>query len=256
MSGETSPIRLGILKFYAKREVKLLALLYRLLNSRLIGNRLIRELVYWILVVPTARWAVTGTPVAPQDLEEFVTSLSPGRIAIGPCRCRLAHGACDHPLETDIVIKQGFGIWSDLFPRDYREITAAEAVELCRGYHEKGLAQITYKFMDVGSNDNYFVVCNCCKDGCLPLLALDFYGPDKYPFHRGTRRAAVDSTKCRGCGTCIEVCPFGARELSGGVSVITECFGCGLCGRAHPTSSRKDTRGAGRWKKSTPHRRP
>ena len=234
ISGETSPLRLGVLKFYAKREVRLLGLLYRIMQTRAIDNRFVRELLYWTLVVPMARWAVTGTPIAPQDLEEFIASLEPGVFAVGPCRCRLAHHACDHPLETDIVIKQGVGIWRELFADDYREISGVEALELCRGYHEQGLAQITYRFMDIGANENNFVICNCCKDGCMPLLALDLYGPERYPFHRGLRRAMVDNALCEGCGTCVEACPFGARKVVGQVSVIDECFGCGLCASLCP----------------------
>jgi NAD-dependent dihydropyrimidine dehydrogenase PreA subunit len=222
-------LRLGVLRFYARREVRLLAVLFRLLNSRLMRNRVARELVYWLLVLPSARWAISGTPVAPGELEGFVRSLVPGRIAVGPCRCRLAHHACGHPLETDIVIKQGYGIWTDLFPDEYREIDADEAIGLCRGFHDAGLAQIAYRFIDVGTNDNYFVICNCCTDGCLPLLSMKMYGVDRYPFHRGALVAVVDEALCSGCGACVEICPFDGRKIVGGRAVVSDCFGCGLC---------------------------
>lgn len=237
ITGETSPVRLGILKFYAKREVAILRLLYWMLNTRMINYWPVKQLVYWTLVVPTAKWAITGMPVSPDDLEGFVRVLNPTRVAVGPCRCRLAHQACDHPLETDIVIKQGFGIWTDLFPEDYREISVDEAIELCRKLHGQGLSQITYRFMDFGTNENYFVICNCCKDGCMPLLSLDFYGPDKYPFHKGTRRSVVDTSKCKGCGTCVEVCQFKARKIVDGIAVVGECFGCGLCASHCPNGA-------------------
>lgn len=60
--GETSSLRLSVLRFYARREVRLLALIYRFLNSRLMQSRVARELVYWLLVLPSARWAISVTP--------------------------------------------------------------------------------------------------------------------------------------------------------------------------------------------------
>jgi heterodisulfide reductase subunit A len=45
--------------------------------------------------------------------------------------------------------------------------------------------------------------------------------------------SAVDTSKCTGCGMCVEVCPFNAIELDPeqGVAVIKEalCKGCGAC---------------------------
>lgn len=56
--------------------------------------------------------------------------------------------------------------------------------------------------------------------------------------------STVDETLCRGCGKCVEVCPYGAPRLvqiHGDVSVsrIQEalCKGCGACVVACPTSA-------------------
>ncbi|MFP3869741.1 MAG: CoB--CoM heterodisulfide reductase iron-sulfur subunit A family protein, partial [Syntrophobacteria bacterium] len=56
--------------------------------------------------------------------------------------------------------------------------------------------------------------------------------------------ASVDESLCRGCGKCVEVCPYGAPELvdiGGGVMVsrIQEavCKGCGACAVACPTGA-------------------
>jgi heterodisulfide reductase subunit A len=56
--------------------------------------------------------------------------------------------------------------------------------------------------------------------------------------------STVDQNLCRGCGQCVEVCPYGAPELvdiGGGVLVsqIQEvlCKGCGACAVACPTGA-------------------
>ncbi|UCE91898.1 MAG: CoB--CoM heterodisulfide reductase iron-sulfur subunit A family protein [Methanobacteriota archaeon] len=47
----------------------------------------------------------------------------------------------------------------------------------------------------------------------------------------------VDETKCTGCGTCVEVCPYGAlRKNEEGISevIAAACKGCGCCGATCP----------------------
>lgn len=220
--------KLWFLREYARREVPLLRLLYRLLNSRAMRSRLLSELLYWTLACPSARWGIAGTPLSPVELEGFLSR--GGRIAVGPCRCRLAHGACDHPLETDIVVRAGFPVWTGVFGSEYREIDVGEALDICARSHELGMAQIAYTHIDIAGGGTTFVICNCCGDGCLPLLTMRFYGQDRYPMHRGKYTARVDADACKGCGRCVEVCVFGARRIGAdGKSVVEGCFGCGLC---------------------------
>ncbi len=47
----------------------------------------------------------------------------------------------------------------------------------------------------------------------------------------------VDETKCSGCGTCIQVCPYGAlRKNDKGQAevIVAACKGCGCCGATCP----------------------
>jgi heterodisulfide reductase subunit A len=49
--------------------------------------------------------------------------------------------------------------------------------------------------------------------------------------------AIVDADICTGCGTCIEVCPYGAlRKNMDGVAevIVAACKGCGCCGATCP----------------------
>ena len=51
--------------------------------------------------------------------------------------------------------------------------------------------------------------------------------------------ASVDEDVCIGCGRCVEVCPYSARELRDGVAVVVEarCEGCGSCAAACPSAA-------------------
>src|SRR5512136_1132795 len=49
--------------------------------------------------------------------------------------------------------------------------------------------------------------------------------------------SVVDDTKCSGCGTCIQVCPYGAlRKNDKGLAevIVAACKGCGCCGATCP----------------------
>jgi heterodisulfide reductase subunit A len=58
--------------------------------------------------------------------------------------------------------------------------------------------------------------------------------------------ASVNPDICWGCGTCVEICPFGAPELKGRegkegerVAVVNEalCKGCGMCASSCPSGA-------------------
>jgi ferredoxin len=46
----------------------------------------------------------------------------------------------------------------------------------------------------------------------------------------------IDTSKCTGCGTCVDVCRRDAIKLVGGIAqIIPElCINCGLCARKCP----------------------
>jgi MinD superfamily P-loop ATPase len=79
-----------------------------------------------------------------------------------------------------------------------------------------------------------YALCNCCLDGCLPLMNRQAYR--NYRFIRGTQVAQVDADRCTACGTCAEVCTFGAREADGSLDV-RHCYSCGLCADACPAGA-------------------
>ncbi|MDR1961734.1 MAG: FAD-binding protein [Gracilibacteraceae bacterium] len=50
---------------------------------------------------------------------------------------------------------------------------------------------------------------------------------------------------CTGCGACVDRCPFGAVDLTGGVAVLNDnCTSCGACVRACPEKAIEQTKKA------------
>ncbi|MDR1361773.1 MAG: 4Fe-4S binding protein [Holosporaceae bacterium] len=64
----------------------------------------------------------------------------------------------------------------------------------------------------------------------------------KYPKYRqnsGGREVKVIPEKCRGCRSCIAVCPTGAISMDEAVAVINDdlCVNCGCCAAACPVKA-------------------
>jgi heterodisulfide reductase subunit A-like polyferredoxin len=50
--------------------------------------------------------------------------------------------------------------------------------------------------------------------------------------------AKVDETNCNVCGTCVDVCPFGALSFKEVLKVNWEkCMGCGVCAGQCPSDA-------------------
>lgn len=47
----------------------------------------------------------------------------------------------------------------------------------------------------------------------------------------------VDATKCRGCGACVEACPFGAIFLHPETGKAIKCVACGFCTKYCPVKT-------------------
>jgi len=227
---EESGLRHFLLKRYAWMEVRLLAFFYWLLRRPFMSNPLINKFFYYAMAKFAGEHMVASQVMTREEMLEFISEMpEEHRIAVGPCRCRLATHACDHPLETDIVIMTGTQIWLDLFPKDYRVISKEEAQEIVRECYELRLVPMLDRHMYYQGSTNYFVICNCCKCACLPIWAYRTYKGAGYHFIPSVHRSVVDLEKCQGCATCVEVCAFEERRLNGGKAQVLDCQGCGLC---------------------------
>lgn len=232
IAGEYSPVRLFLLRVFARWiEVPLLHLTFLACRGRL---RFLtrfpptRLLLAWAVAYPMGHWGDTGRPVPKDKLVEMVEGLE-GDIAVGPCRCRVGHKACDHLMESDIVIKTGTRVWMEAFPEEYRLISKREAVDIIEQCSRQGMFHMVFLHCMLGGMVNEYVICNCCTDGCVPYIANRTFGQMYFSLVKGDFRATVERGSCIACGNCVEVCPFDARMLKGDEPLVLDCFGCGLC---------------------------
>lgn len=240
ITGEYGPVRLFFMKVFARYiEVPLLHLSYMACVGRLrflSRFSLTRLLIVYPIAYPFGHWGDTGRPVPVDELLKMVDEL-PGKIAVGPCRCRIGHKACDHPLETDIVIRTGADVWLEAFPHKYRVIDKEETKGIIGDCAERGMFHVVFMHCLVGGAVNEYVICNCCTDGCVPYILNRRLGQTIFPLEKGERRATVKTEECERCGTCVRVCPFSARRLDHGVPRVLECYGCGLCASNCPSGA-------------------
>ncbi|UCG11799.1 MAG: FAD-dependent oxidoreductase [Deltaproteobacteria bacterium] len=157
----------------------------------------------------------------------------------------------DHVLQRPITLKPDF-------------ITLASAIET------RGLEQLAQLFKVPLSQDNFFMEVHMklrpvdfATDGVFVCGLAHYPKPIDESISQAQAAAAraatvlaqkkievegvvssVDQELCRGCGQCVEACPYGAPELveiSEGVQVsqIQEalCKGCGACAVACPTGA-------------------
>jgi ferredoxin len=257
VTGEHSRIRRWTLYIFARYlEMPLLWWGYQLLRGRyrrLGSNRLVRALVTWGVAIPFGYGGDTARPMPVAQVWELIESQD-GKIAVGPCRCRTAHKACYHPLETDIVIRTGVEAWTRAFPDEYRLIDKEEAKQIVSECGQLGMWPMVFVHCPVhehrsaagaqhgGSRraeskpqagtlyGNEYVICNCCPCGCVPYMLNRDLGQRAYPLLRGAYLAETDLARCAGHGACVDACPFGVRALvDGKVELVEACFGCGVC---------------------------
>ena len=255
VTAEHSRLRRWSLYIFARHiEMPLMALGYHLLRGRfrrLGAVRLVRAAMGWCVVAPFGYAGDTARAVPAPQVLDLIDELE-GAVAVGPCRCRAAHRACDHPLETDIVIRTGVEAWTRAFPHEYRPIDKEEAKAIVSDCSRQGLWQMVFVHCPVeahrqdrasehapdGGHDcshdqttgNEYVICNCCTCGCVPYILNRDLGQRVYPLLRGAYAARTDLERCTGHGGCIAACPFEVRALEDGKArLVDTCFGCGLC---------------------------
>lgn len=236
---EESKVRQSILKFYAHYEVGFLKFNYWLLDRTVVRNsKIMQRFLYLTIAKFLGERFIAGQCMTWDEVEGFVDNLPDNSaIAVGPCRCRVATKACDHPLETDIVILTGTPIWTSLFPDEYRTISKQEALEIMGNCRDLGMVQSVFRNMYFRGSSNYFVICNCCACSCVPLIGYHRFKEVGFHYIPGEHVSSIDIDICEGCGKCVEVCPFRERSLVAGKAQAGNCMGCEVCVRFCPSGA-------------------
>jgi len=163
--------------------------------------------------------------ISAQKVEEIIQKFD--EIAVGHCYCRHFRDLIDESCkQTDLrencftfgksaryTTEQGFA----------RMISKEEAIDILKKSEKDGLVHKAYHpNMDFKREEDS--ICNCCSDCC---------GQAKnFTSNMSNFIAQVDHELCTGCGTCVEKCYSGAKELNdeGKAETIEErCIGCGIC---------------------------
>ncbi len=147
-------------------------------------------------------------------------------ISIRPCVCR-TQNPCTHPVTTCMAIDEGADFLVSRNMAQY--ISCEEALQILEETEKAGLVHTS-----TNTQGGPKFICSCCTCSCLPLRKLTRVENPSAFATSGLVPQVVDD-KCVLCGSCIEICPFGALFYqkdrgSEFVSLKAErCVGCGLC---------------------------
>ncbi len=179
--------------------------------------------------------------------EHFINKAS--AIAYTDCPCRVHLGCKDHDIELgcmymgDDVKKMHFFLNKSL-----KLATKEEAKERVRKALDDGLipiigrAQGEAKGHNIEDTGHFLASCFCCSCCCQNGKALANGSAGMISIYQKIEgiEISLDTAKCVGCGTCLEVCVFhGKTAIENGKAVIDQdcCLGCGRCVSACPNGA-------------------
>lgn len=150
----------------------------------------------------------------------------PDHLVALDCPCRLSRENPCLPLDVCLIVGEPFASFVlSHHPEHARAISPEEAERILRAEAQRG--HVHHAFFKEGMLRRFYAICNCCSCCCGAMQAQRHGTPMLIP---SGYVAAVDEALCQGCGTCAEICPFGAITFTGRPVVdIALCMGCGVC---------------------------
>jgi ferredoxin len=157
------------------------------------------------------------------ELEEILRNAD--MIAQEECYCRKKMRNCIEPMDGCLSIDDE--ALDSIKRKKAKQITVEEALDAMKRTYDAGLVHMAYIFE---GKDKVEVICSCCSCCCHSLSAALRFGYSNHVFS-SKYIATHNRDNCENCGTCVERCQFGARELVDDELVFEKekCFGCGIC---------------------------
>lgn len=147
------------------------------------------------------------------------------------CACRREVRGFDDK-ESFYCLGFGVGMYKwERWPENYRGgvefLAPKDAQSWVRELNKRGFVHSFWTFGTpyIGG------ICNCEYPACMGIRGRLDYGIKV--LLKGEYVAQLDSSKCTGCGNCLERCQFGALKMEVSLDKVavaqSKCFGCGLC---------------------------
>ena len=165
--------------------------------------------------------------VIPYKRAHSIIMKNPDHIVALNCPCRSAKPNPCLPLDVCLVVGEPFASFVvDHNPDKTRWISPEEAVAIIDAEDARG--HVHHAFFKDAMLGRFYAICNCCSCCCgaiqahqngTPMLASSGY------------LAQIDEDSCVACGTCAEICQFGALTEGDLLMAVDEskCMGCGVC---------------------------
>ncbi len=178
--------------------------------------------------------------ILPYKLIDEVIEKSSFVFILHKCMCRVGMKCQDYPVEfACMFLGEGARYLSQEKEAIGRQVTVKEAKDHVRKASEHGLVPIAAyvpleaKVFGVpdGLHKRFFEFCFCCPCCCFGIRNLKHFSPgirDKLENMGFIAKALPD---CKGCGTCVDICPVNAINKNGSKVWVNEdiCVACGLC---------------------------
>lgn len=147
------------------------------------------------------------------------------RFWVSNCGCREENRGCEYSrLDVCLFFKpEGEGTGSG-----FKKIDKEFARGILKEARERRL--VPRPFRDENDRNQIGGICFCCPDCC------SYFQNEAEICEKGDFIEKTDNDACIACGTCTDVCCFGARKINNGELFIDRslCFGCGLCAEVCP----------------------
>ncbi|MFO8083868.1 MAG: 4Fe-4S binding protein [Desulfobacterales bacterium] len=172
----------------------------------------------------------------------IIETADPMGISICYCRHKMSHAgkACSAPKEICMTFNTSA---TSLIRHGYaRKVDKSEGIELLQKAYENNLVQFGE---NVQQGVNF--ICNCCGCCCEAMNAARRFAV-MHTIHTTAFIPEINESRCKGCGTCVAVCPVEAMSLVSAndphktkkkKAKLDEkiCLGCGVCVRVCPENS-------------------